>query len=538
MNPPRSTWERRVGREIVARPPRREAPATNREEASRSGATAARVARPTIATRATPVVGARVLTAAAATRGVDDAKTTIASLTVRQAARSAVGLDRRAFLARLPTLRHVVLPRPPSDRLVRADDVLLWPDKPRREAFFMSATPVLRDISLVVERDADYRTTRGDASIELAIHPLDATTRAQTDAARWTAALLAAGFDATGWRFTPLVVNRLEGSLVVPVEHHRDGVRSVPNAHTGTVLFHVALSSSGAHAWHDALVDGAPLTVIVTLIATVASGSVTSSLAARRESISAPLPALIGGRRPNAVRVVNPEVEVEAKLHVDGDPTVQSIAVDMTASTGLSRNHVFDGSGGQLALRIATEDPAAVHVDWHVTVAFAAASWPPVSIGGRLSAGNWSDIVSPSSWTRRVTVTAMLIGPDGSILNGDPASSVELSNRLAGSLDFEADFLEGTKLQTAFETSNQQVVDLYLPEPPGAAPGRLRLTVMSIRGGRDDLLVRDLQSGESWVLIKVFENARIQVETNLTAGGESGGPNAAMRRGLDVLAGA
>ena len=55
-----------------------------------------------------------------------------------------------------------------------------------------------------------------------------------------------------------------------------------------------------------------------------------------------------------------------------------------------------------------------IGIIWNATVNFESASWPAIRARGVLSrATGWSDLINPSSWVRQVTVTAVLIGPDG-----------------------------------------------------------------------------------------------------------------------------
>lgn len=462
----------------------------------------------------------------------------VTSLTVKPSPPTLLAVRHpRLFARSLPTLRIPVLPLPPHGKLLRVGSVLLWPDLFNGEAHFMSASPTLLDLGLIIERSSDFKIVGGSASITLGVHPPGDPSKDNRLLAEWTTALTKVGFGNRLWRYYPLSVSSLIGAVEIPTSQREGDVKVTANSQAGTVSILATLTAHGAQAWHEALIDGAPLTAIARLDAKIATSTQSSTLVAREESISASLSTLVGGPRPNAVRVINPEIEVEAVLYLEGHATVETFAVDMTASTGTTKTEVLDGGGGTLSLRMSSANPDSHRVAWNATVSFSAPSWPSIRVQGVLSRQTgWSDLINPSSWVRQVTVTAVLIGPDGSAIAPDAADDIDLGNRVAGSLDFTAPFLDGIPLQTSFETSSQQTVRLLMPRPPGEENGHLKLTVLSFRNGRDDMHVRQLAADEQWVLIKVYTNARIELVTNRSPASESG-PASAIRNSLSVLSG-
>ena len=174
-----------------------------------------------------------------------------------------------------------------------------------------------------------------------------------------------------------------------------------------------------------------------------------------------------------------------------------------------------------MTMRMLADDPSVERIDWQVRVVFAAAAWPPMRVGGVLSnESGWSELLAPSSWLRSVSLTTLLIGTDGDVLTTEASDPTD---RVSGAVDFTAPFLEGaTSLHTAFETSSRASTTVLVPRPPSEPPGLIKLTAFALRGGRDAMLVRQLDPDEEWVLVKVYANARIEIVTNRTPGAESG----------------
>jgi hypothetical protein len=259
--------------------------------------------------------------------------------------------------------------------------------------------------------------------------------------------------------------------------------------------------------------------------------------AARTQSMSVTLATLTGGIGPEAVRTLDPEIGVDAKLTIDGDPTVETITVEMRALNGIVHTETFGSEGGMVTMRMVSENPRAERIDWDARVVFAAASWPPMRVSGTLSdTSGWSEILAPSSWLRAVSLTTMLIGADGDVLT----AGADSSNRVSGAVDFTAPFLEGaTGLHTGFETSNQETTTVLVPRPPAEPPGTVKLTVFALRDGRDSMLVRNLAPDEEWILVKVYANARIEVLTNRSPGTESSRETvtAAIAQAMSALSG-
>ena len=418
-------------------------------------------------------------------------------------------------IAKLPTLRFPLLPTPAPNTPIAANDTWLWPDAAAKCAYFMLTRPVRMEFSLMVERDADYRVTGGTATLAVGVFPENRNAERT-----WADALRRAGHDARGWRFDPLRLNRLDADVDLPGDHVVGAPKTTVNPRLGTAIFLIDLTALGAQVWQQALAGGAAPPGVCSVTAHYVAADNQGRMSARRQAADAPVATVLAGARPEAVRVVDPEIGVDATLVLDGDPAITAITVEMRALNGTVRTESFGAEGGTVTLRMVTANPRAERVDWSVRVAFATASWPPLRIGGTLSdASGWSDLISPASWMRAVSVTTILLDAGGTVLAGDQASA---SNRVTGAIDFTAPFLDtATSLQAGFETSSQESTTIMVPRPPHEPPGELKLTVFALRGGLDAMTVRNLAVDEEWVVVKVYANARIEVVTNRTPGAEN-----------------
>ena len=422
------------------------------------------------------------------------------------------------LVSKLPTLITPTIVSGENEDPVPAGDYLLWPDPSAGRAYFVGSTPTVQELEVTARRNASFRMTGGTASIVVSAFPAadSATVSRLHDA--WGQALTAAGHGRRQWRYGPLQISQLHGTLDLPADYVAAAPRATPNPHLGSIIYLVDLTAIGAQAWADFLRTGQSPLGVCRLTYTFSAEGASGRLVARQRSTSASIQSLARGFGPESLRIVDPKVEVDATLLVDGHPTIEAITVEMRASVGQVETQVFGSEGGTVILRLASATPDEEFVEWSVRVSFTSASWPAVSASGTLSADTgWADLITPTSWLRQTTITAMLLNEAGEVLPQSDPSVVDAENRVTGALDFSADFLDDeTELQTSFETSSRQVATVIVPDPPGEASGQLKLTAFALRNGRDAFLVRDLAPDERWVLIKVYPNARIEIATNRT----------------------
>jgi hypothetical protein len=437
-------------------------------------------------------------------------------------------------ISKLPILTFPVLPPPAPKTPIQAENVWLWPDAAARTAYYMLSSPVRMELSVVIEQDASFRISGGSATVVVGLFPA-ARTQAAID--NWIAALRRVSIDASAWRFEPLQLNRLDAALDIPAGHTQGAISTSTSPRLGTVTFLLRLTSLGAQIWKQGLEGGSPPPGVCNLTAWYVASGGAAQIAAQQQQVNATLAALTSGvSAETAVRTMNPELAVDATLTIDGDPTIEVIGVEMRARNGSVQTQTFGAEGGTLTMRMTSSNPRAEQVDWSVRVVFAAASWPPMRVSGTLSnATGWVDLLVPSSWLRAVSLTTMLIGPDGSVL---ASRALNPANRVTGAVDFTAPFLEGaTSLHTGFETSSQESTTVLVPRPPSQPPGTLKLTIFALRDGKDVMLVRNLNPDEEWVLVKVYANARIELLTNRSPEARRDPETAAVANAMAALTG-
>lgn len=444
-------------------------------------------------------------------------------------------LTHRAKL--IPTITVRPVPPPPRNQPVRSGDMLLWPDAPESRAYFALAQPRLVDLDLSVERDADQRVTGGTLTLVVAIYPDEDAEALTQHHETWTRAIQAAGVSTRRpYRFLPISLSRLDAVLELPSGHVEEAPRASTNAQLGTATFLVELSSTGALSWRDALDRAGLLPGLCRLTQVFSSQGGGSGLGARQFEQSVTLQSLAGHVGSENIRFVNREQSFNATLVIAGDAMIETSAVEMRTQSGTSRSQVFDSDGGTLSLEASTPDLSNEKVTWSARIGFQASAWPAIRAGGELSAtAGWAELLNPSSWTRQVSVTAILVDDSGRVVSGSAESSSS-GDRITGSLDFNAGFLEGEGgLQTTFETSDQVTANVVLPRPPGTdSSSELKLTLFALRAGRDNMLVRDVAADEQWILVKVYPDARIEVKSNQSPDGEFGA-DTSLRDALDEL---
>ena len=122
--------------------------------------------------------------------------------------------------------------------------------------------------------------------------------------------------------------------------------------------------------------------------------------------------------------------------------------------------------------------------------------------------------MSPGSWVREFAVVAILLDKN---LRPIPDSASDTKNRVMGDLQFSAPYLPGPPLRAVIETNSQQVVRIAVPFPPSASGTELKLTAYAFRDkAQPSLLVRHIAIDESLVMLKVYQDGKIEIFTNKT----------------------
>ena len=272
-------------------------------------------------------------------------------------------------ISKLPVLNFPVLPEPSPSSPIRVGSYLLWPDTHSRTAWFMLAVPERAEFSLVVEQDSEFRITGASATMVASLFP---TILPKNALSEWISELQRAGIPVNkSWNFEPLGLTRLDAVLELPDGHARRDAHVTTNPRLGNATLLVELSVIGAQVWHQSLAEGAAPPGVCNMIGWYVSGQ-DAAIAARKQKCSATLSALLASVSSEAVRSLDPEIAVDATLRVDGDPTIESMTIELRASNGTVRTETFAAEGGEMTMRMLVEDPSAERIDWQVRVVFTA----------------------------------------------------------------------------------------------------------------------------------------------------------------------
>lgn len=415
----------------------------------------------------------------------------------------------------------VASPAPEHVEPISVGSVVLYPRTSSATALYSARTPMGVSAAVLLrtgEVDGTIRTTGGSATVLVSGLPLLSEAEIEDRRGAWTEALAAAGHRRSNWRFHALNIRSMEVELDLPSGHTQTEPQVSVDPDMVEAVIVLDLSAHGAQVWRQALENDAAraVTGAITMTTTFAVNQ-EEGVSAQSRSASAPIGSVIAMTVAD-IRRVRSEVEVEARLVVRGHPTVARIAVDLHAR-GTVRSEILDGSGGEIALRLATSDPATEDIRWTARVSFAPSEWPVVATEGRLnSEAGWVDILAPATWVRSIDVLCVLEDADG---NAVPAEGEGSEAQIVGGLSLDAPFIEGPSLEESFELRNQDIVTLRIPAPPGAGMARLTLRALAKRGAQQRMHTRNVGGDETWVLIKVRPDASAVFQTNRSAGAET-----------------
>jgi hypothetical protein len=432
---------------------------------------------------------------------------------------------------KLGDLPHITIPPvPPVRDPVPAESVLLWPDPGASQAFFIGKTPEVLEMSLTVERtvrDGTIWTSGGNAVLVVATLPQLSQEALAQQYEAWTNALEIAGYGKPNWRFLPLPLVGLTASVDLQEAHARSLPRVTCSTQIGTATILLDLSETGVAVWRQAIETQRPETIpgLCNLTASFYGQVNSQKVQLEHQNLSAPLGNLVREAGPSILQNVGPEMAVEAVLVVDGHPTIENAVVSLRSPSGETHTQVVGPEGGRVSLRLASENPSMERVEWTARLTFQSPAWPVVSAAGTLSSEQgWVDIINPSSWVRNISLMTILLDGNGEVVGNGAPAAVDPANRVMCALDFSGTFLgSGSALHASFETSSQELLNLVIPSPPGVATDdvELKLTVFSMRGGRDEMRVRQIARDEQWIVIRVYPNARIEISTNRTPSTEA-----------------
>lgn len=393
---------------------------------------------------------------------------------------------------------------------------------PLRRAFFALAVPHLLDFSLTVQAtvqpDRSIKLTGGTVILTVGIYAQENLQVVESYRQAWSAALAQAGYGNRTWKFLPQSLRNLQAALDLPLGHAASEPQISTNTNAGTVTFVINLSETSVLIWKSALEqrNGSAIPGICRLTASY-YGRTQNQVDVKDQVLSAPLGTLLINRGPEDIRTINPQQTLEAKLLVVAQDLVENVTIALHPNAGQApETQIFGHDGGLIQVSITTQDVNAVEVDWNAQVTYKSVNWPAISTSGKLSSGNsWIDTIKPDSWIANYIIMALLVDQNGKAV---PIANAGSNYHVNGVLTFTASYIPSTNiLVTPFDASNQLPVTVALPRFPGQPFGDLVLNMFATRDGLANTQTRKLASTESWVVVKIYPDAHIEIKTSSDA---------------------
>lgn len=414
-------------------------------------------------------------------------------------------------------------PTPQRVDPVRTGEVLIFPNSSAGLGLYASLHPAGVSASVIIRTEevgGTLRTTGGSATISVSGLPLLSDTEIAELRQSWSEALARVGHGRRNWRFAPLNVRSMSAAIELPNSQYISRPRVTTDADTVSAVFLLEFTASGAQEWRQAIERNDPQTISgsISLDQTFATSN-DNKLSTQSRQMTASLGAILAAAIPD-MRIVKAEVDVEARLVVRGHPTVDTIAIDLHGGDSV-QTEILDSDGGEIALSLSTTDTSNAQFRWNARVSFSPPSWPVVAVNGGLNKETgWVDILAPATWVRSIEIISAFVDETGAVAesSGDNDGEPDL---IMGSVDLDAEFVDGAPIHNSFELKNQEIVTVRLPDPPAAQPGQIVLSILSKRGNVQNLQSRAIASNEHWVIVKVFPDARVDFATNRSLATES-----------------
>jgi hypothetical protein len=474
--------------------------------------------------RSSTVAGGRPLSGSALTRPVMTApsRSPARDLIVRDIKWArAIKTRPRWEIATAPALPILpFFPVPVISPPIPAGSFQLWAMPESNIAFFALTAPRREtfSISLRVEETAGtVKITGGEATLSVSTYPEGTAAEIEQNRQGWAEALATAGHGQRSWSFRPLLMNGLTASINLPPEYLRAPPTVATSSDLGNATFQILLSEVGALAFKSALegdrIDSLNGTCTLNAKFLAQNGS---TVVVRDQNLTSPLSILLAGVDPESLRIINPQMSVEAQVAVLGHSVLQSATINWVPSEGHQPESLtFDSSGGRFTGVITSGNLERVTIDWSAVVEYKPAGWPLIQLKGRhkIADSDWNLVIKPDSWVVTYSLMVLMTDAGGNVISSE--SRIDPEDRVQGEVRYSAPYLNGgTPLTTTFETSSQQAIQVAVPLPPGEKLGEVRLTLFALRGGKSSMEVRILKSDETFIVARISTSAKTIIKTN------------------------
>lgn len=416
---------------------------------------------------------------------------------------------------------HSILPVTLGDPL-NVGDFLLWPDIKNSCVFYTLVSPRTLDFSVTIRpEEKTGRIPGGSLSFTVSVYAEESLDNMALYRQSWSEKLEQNGYGRSDWKFQPLNLRNLVGQVTLAQGHQVGEAKIVTSNDAGIATFLIELSEAGILAFKAALEKNRPdmLQGICQLTANYLA-QIGSDLVVKSQILSVPLGTLASGFGSNVILTINPQVSADIRLHVVGDPLIESVIVDLKPSEGMPpQNLVFGPEGGEYIYTVTSDHINSIYIDWNAKVNYKPDGWPIVIDGGKLSfSGSNNVIIKPSSWVRTYSIFTVLLDSKGNTITASDNAN-DLSNRAHVELAFKASYIEGkAPLISSFETNSQQIIQVPFSLPPGEFPEEIKLSIISTRteegNTRNDITARTLKPEETMVVVKIYSDSKIEIMTN------------------------
>jgi hypothetical protein len=340
----------------------------------------------------------------------------------------------------------------------------------------------------------------------------------------WSAELVARGFaDAASWRFEPLTLNAISGTIDLPDGDLAEAPTVVGAPDAGTVTFGISLSDTGALTWQQCLQSGLGSRIVGTCaLSAVYMARLDDTVDVKERPMASDVGTLLQSVGPDQVTVVDPQLTVATRVIVTAQELVDSVTVDLSPSEGAAATSLaFTKEGGQATVPITSQHITDVTVPYNAAVRFTPPGWPVIRQAGALSfaAADWDLWLKPDSWVVTYDVFATLLDAQNAVIAPDAAPEGDV---ITLRLDYRHPALDGP-LSITMQVTSQQLIKVPFPDPPGGdAPATVDLTVVGMRGTNvAGPVSRTLTADETMVVLKSYANGAVDLKTNRDRVGES-----------------
>ncbi len=422
---------------------------------------------------------------------------------------------------RLPVQTMQALMPIPVVTPIPVDWFILLPYPNENTAYVAPSEASLLDFSLTLRRsalpDRGLAITGGSAFFSIstyAPHSMESISLLRKD---WNVALKQNNLGDREWSYRPEQRRGLSVSLELPPGVAASAPLIFTSPIAGVATITVELTESGALMWKAALEQGVGSTIAG--IFRVSSSSLgISGVAMRldRRSLDTTVGKLLAGRGTADIRYIDPQQTIQGKLIVVTNDLVEQMTVAMRPSQGQApTSQTFGPEGGQIEVSVSTQDVASVAIDWSAQVAFTPLGWPPVPTSGRLTSANiWTDMVKPDSWIANYTLMAIPVDDRGQAKTTDAAGATPLTQ---GVLNFTAPYVANGLLNSSFQAEYFRPINIALPRFPGQPFGNLVLSIFATRNGVGGTRSRKLTPDELNIVVLIYPDARVEIQTSLDA---------------------